>query len=99
MSKTNSSGPHDAPETIWQAGTFDSIKRRYVRLGLCSACAAQAAWGHQLGFSRSNPPCQECQPLVDTFPVKKPNRWHSWSPRRGASLSQGLRPGIGQDQP
>lgn len=86
-------------ETLRQARTFDSNKRHYVSLGLCSPCAAQAAWGHQLGFSECKPPCQECQPHVDTLPVPKPNQWRSLSPRHGAKFSARLRPEMGQERP
>lgn len=83
-------------ETLRQARTFDSNKGHYESLGLCNPCAAQAAWGHQLGFSECKPPCQECQPLVDRFPVAKPNQWRSNSPRRGAEFSSSDHPGMGQ---
>ncbi len=83
-------------ETFWQAGTFDSTKRHYVRLGLCYPCAAQAAWGHQLGFSEIHQPCHECQSLVDTFPRVRPGRWRSYSPRSGAEFSIGVRPAMSQ---
>jgi hypothetical protein len=96
MTKSMSRPANDPVESNRQARTFDSTKLRYQRLGLCRFCAAQASWGHQLGFSRSNPPCDECQPLVDTFPVAKPERWKSTSPRRGAKFSSSLSPGMGQ---
>ncbi|WP_275778041.1 hypothetical protein [Paenarthrobacter sp. Y-19] len=86
------SGRAASVETVRQARSFDAYKRRYVRLGLCYPCAAQAAYGHQLGFSLSKPPCHACQAVVDTFPVKRVNGWSSWSPRHGAKLSAGLRP-------
>jgi hypothetical protein len=91
MTKTMS-GRAASVETLRQARLFDAYKRRYVRLGLCYACAAQAAWGHQLGFSLSKPPCPACQPVVNTFPVRRPNQWRSYSPRHGAKFSSGLRP-------
>lgn len=99
MPKIKSSGPSDAPETIRQAWTFDTMKRRYLRLGLCSACAAQAAWGHQLGFSRSNPPCADCQAAVDGFPSKRPNGWHASSPRHGAEFPPHIRRPNGSNAP
>jgi len=87
----------DPVETPGQARIFDAMKRHYERLGLCRACAAQAAWGHQLGFSRVvHQPCHECQPIVDTFPVARPGRWRSYSPRRGAEFSSSLRQRVGQ---
>lgn len=74
-------------ETLWQAGTFDDNKRHYVGLGLCYPCAAQAAWGHQLGFTGIHQPCHECQPIVDRFPRARPGKWRSYSPRSGAKFS------------
>lgn len=79
-------------ETLSQVRYFDTLKRRYVGFGLCQRCAAQAAWGHQLGFSRVHPPCAECQPVVNTFPVRRANGWSSSSPRRGARFSSSIRP-------
>lgn len=88
-----SSTPHrrkDPAETLRQARTFDATKAHYERLGLCRICAAQAAWGQQLGFSWIKPPCHGCQPLVDTFPVSKPGRWRSNSPRHGVKFSPSI---------
>lgn len=80
----------DRPETPRQARTFDHYKRHYVRLGLCRVCAAQAAFGHQLGFSRSKPPCNGCLAVVDSFPMAEPNDWRSSSPRRGVAFSPAI---------
>lgn len=82
------------PETISQARTWDRVKTLYLRDGLCHACAAQAAWGHQLGFgyvvnrpwgdsARIKAPCRVCAPIVATFPVARPNGWRSFP--RGSS--------------
>ncbi len=78
------------PETIWQARLWDATKRHYISLGLCPLCASQAAWGHQQGFTRVNPPCLACLPVVLTFPVNEPGEWRSNSPRRGAPFSAAL---------
>jgi hypothetical protein len=86
-------------ETLRQARTFDSNKEHYVSLGLCNPCAAQAAFGHQLGFSRSKPPCQACRPVVALFSVKEANHWRSQSPRHGAKFSPQLRPRMSQERP
>jgi hypothetical protein len=87
----------DPVETLRQARIFDSTKRHYERLGLCRICAAQAAWGHQLGFSRvTKQPCRECQPFVDRFPRARPGKWRSYSPRSGAKFSLGVRPDMSQ---
>lgn len=95
MNKASSRSFDDHNETVRQATTFEAIRKHYVRLGLCSRCAPQAAYGHQLGFSRAQPPCKKCQPIVDTFPVAKPNQWRSNSPRRGAKFSDSICPPAG----
>lgn len=96
MINTASRPAKSSAESLRQARTFDSNKRHYVSLGLCSPCAAQAAWGHQLGFSKSKSPCQGCQPLVDSFPVRRSNKWRSHSQRRGAKFLASVRPDMGQ---
>lgn len=84
MTISTRSRSRDANETPRQARTFSTMKGHYLTLGLCSPCAAQAAFGHQLGFSRSNPPCDSCSSTIGTFPVREPGPWRSSSPRRGA---------------
>lgn len=97
MTVSTSRPAQEAVETIRQARAFDAMKRHYERLGLCRVCAAQASWGHQLGFSRlAKQPCHECQAIIDTFPVARPGRWRSSSPRRGAEFSSSFLPGAGQ---
>lgn len=49
----------DKPETARQAETWQNTKGKYLAAGLCNACAGQAAYGHQLGFHRIQPPCGE----------------------------------------
>jgi hypothetical protein len=79
------------PETQAQAITWDAVKAKYVSDGLCHTCAAQAAWGHQLGWHyRSSrpwpgggrsikPPCEQCASTVATFPVEIPgSAWRRW---------------------
>lgn len=65
------------PETLRQARRWDGVKARYLTLGLCSPCAAQAAWGHQIGFSRIMPPCDECFPIVIRLPGRGAGDWRS----------------------
>lgn len=48
------------PETMDQAHRWERVKNRYLRAGLCIACASQAAWGHQCGFRAINAPCEIC---------------------------------------
>lgn len=65
------------PETIGQGRTWDRKKRRYILAGLCDPCAAQAAWGHAIGFTKINDPCSECQALVSVLPDAGPegSKW------------------------
>jgi hypothetical protein len=86
------------PETMGQARKWQSRMNIYLKLGLCHKCACQAAYGHQLGFaphehvSRTgnvalegvHPPCDQCQPIVDTFPVEA---WGKWRKHPDAFLS------------
>ena len=70
-------------ETFDQAQTFETIKNKYLGDGLCFRCAAQAAYGHQHGFTMVHPPCAKCLPVVARFPVPVSNtKWHRW-PRGG----------------
>lgn len=65
----------ERPETLREAIEWDTTKGHYFKLGLCHACAARAAYGHQLGFTLAKPPCGLCAPLVAAFPVAAPNGW------------------------
>ena len=67
----------DVPETQRQAQRWDAVKAHYLRKGLCAVCAAQAAYGHQLGFGRVKPPCDACVPLVTRFPGKGAGDWRT----------------------
>ena len=49
-----------APETLRQARRWDETAARYRAQGLDPSCAAQLAWGHQVGFSQVHPVCGEC---------------------------------------
>lgn len=53
-----------APETASEAAEYDKRVSRYRRAGFCDACAGQAAWGGQLGFSNVRPPCPTCTGLT-----------------------------------
>jgi hypothetical protein len=65
------------PETPTQARVWDRKYKRYIVAGLCLICAAQAAWGHSIGFGNINDPCDECQPLVNEFDTPGP-RGSKW---------------------
>jgi hypothetical protein len=75
-------GKRRRPETLSQARTFDRLNRRYLAVGLCYRCAAQAAYGHQLGFALSHQPCERCAPLVAELPTKRVNGWRSLAAER-----------------
>lgn len=51
----------DRPETVRQAQTWETVKGHYESAGLCLGCAGQAAYGHQMGFSRVKDPCVLCR--------------------------------------
>jgi hypothetical protein len=70
------------PESATQAATWQTTTTRYIALGLCPRCAAQAAYGHQLGFSRVEPPCADCLSVVEGFDMEKPNGWRKASRER-----------------
>lgn len=68
----------ERPETLRQAITWESVKRNYLQHGLCDRCAGQAAWGHQIGFSRLEQlPCGKCWPAVQRLPKAQPDGWRS----------------------
>ena len=67
------------PETLAMAREWERTKTRYLRAGLCHKCAAQAAWGHQIGagsWHAIRPPCVDCVEIVELFPY--PTRSPSW---------------------
>lgn len=72
------------PESQGEAETFHSTASHYRRIGLCDVCSAQAAFGHQLGFSLVDPPCLGCEPLVAGMPKAELNSWRSKSPSTSA---------------
>ncbi|GIG37933.1 hypothetical protein Cpa01nite_33140 [Cellulomonas pakistanensis] len=70
------------PETIEQARTWERVKNHALAFGICHACAAQLAWGHQLGFAETTrPPCDSCLAVVAQLPLQKLNGWRSVSGR------------------
>lgn len=81
------------PETESQAASWERVKVHALAFGLCTACAAQLAWGHSAGgFSSIHPPCASCAAAVRRLPVEKPNGWRTVagvasSRRAWASLS------------
>lgn len=65
------------PETTSQARTHDRYARAYLDAGLCSVCAYQAAYGHQLGFANVRPLCGSCVGVAAGFPNAKANGWRA----------------------
>ena len=66
------------PETLREAQSWETVKNKYLEIGLCVRCASQAAWGHQVGFSNlEHDPCDVCAPLVAELPVLagRNSRW------------------------
>lgn len=66
------------PETVGQAQLFETYKNRYVDVGLCHYCAAQAAYGHQHGFSNVEYAADWCcGPVIARLPNEEVNGWRS----------------------
>ncbi len=66
----------ERPETIDQARRWDAQRSRAIAFGLCDRCAAQYAWGLQIGFAHSHPPCDHCaQVLGRVVGEARPNGW------------------------
>lgn len=59
--KVQSKVSRSTPETMGQARTWDAIVSKYRLTGFCDRCAAQAAWGHQLGFTHVRPVGECCR--------------------------------------
>ena len=59
----------DRPETLREARRWGTTLNQYLAFGLCHRCAAQAAYGHQIGFTRvEHDPCPACVPVVASLP-------------------------------
>lgn len=68
-------------ESLRQARSFDLLNARYIAAGLCPRCAAQAAFGHQIGFHSVYPPCPDCEGVVQAFQTPRCNGWKSLAPK------------------
>lgn len=75
------------PETPGQVAAWEQVKSRYLRLGLCHYCAAQAAYGHACGFATVEPPRPGCLPVIQGFEFDAPNGWRKASKERLRSRS------------
>ncbi len=68
----------ERPETIEQAKRWDVQKSRALAQGLCDKCASQYAWGLQVGFSHSHPPCSSCAAIIGAVVGEaRPNGWRN----------------------
>lgn len=63
------------PETPRQAQTWDGNYRAYKAAGFCPTDAAQASWGHQIGFTLSNPVGDCCRGKTPPKDLERANRW------------------------
>jgi hypothetical protein len=71
------------PETLSQAQTWTKVLNQYLAAGLCSYCAGQCAWAHQVGFGRPSlhPPCAACVPVVATLTYPVHSKGSAWRRR------------------
>lgn len=60
----------DRPETVRQAARWENNKRKNLGLDLCPTCASQVAWGHQIGFSKTEPLCRPCWVRLEGSPAQ-----------------------------
>jgi hypothetical protein len=74
------------PESIRDAQTWETNKNRALRLGLCDRCASQYAWGCQIGFTESHPPCDQCAVIVASRPGRE--RANGWKHMHGAAAHE-----------
>jgi len=80
-------------ETLSQAQRFDVQRSRAAGAGLCDVCAAQYAWGLQIGFSHSRPPCSKCAVIVGaTVGEVRLNGWRNMRLRNIGTADTGERP-------
>jgi hypothetical protein len=86
---------HRSPESLSQAQHCDRNKVRYLTAGLCHTCSAQAAWGHQLGFSQIKDPCSQCREVVAALPAPATGPWRKLD-RRGLSALLIAQPAPGR---
>jgi hypothetical protein len=62
---------NDKPETIRQAKRWDVWCDEYADTGFCPVCSAQAAWGHQLGFTQVRAVCSVCTGMTPPYASAK----------------------------
>jgi hypothetical protein len=90
--QSNGQRPVDRPETIEQAKRWDVQKSRAIARGLCEVCASQYAWGLQIGFTHSNPPCGKCAVIVNASSGEvRPNGWRNMRLRDAGTDDTGER--------
>ena len=88
--KSRTARQRGVPETIRQAHTWETVKRQVLRAGLCEKCAAQYAWGCQIGFTLSHPPCGACTEVVAQHGGReRPNGWRTLHTVKGFGTWRG----------
>jgi hypothetical protein len=82
----------ERPETLEQAKRWDVQKSRAIAHGLCVSCASQYAWGLQIGFTHSHPPCTKCAAIVGaTVGEARLNGWRNMRLRNVGTADSGER--------
>jgi hypothetical protein len=73
------------PETLRQARRWDEMAAQYLRTGMHDVCAAQMAWGRQLGMSKVRPACDECARMRSLPGSAGPTSSDPATPRRATN--------------
>jgi hypothetical protein len=62
---------------LGQAKNWQANLQAHINVGLCHRCAAQVAWGIQIGFKHlEHSPCRECEPIINMLPRSTSNlKW------------------------
>lgn len=76
------------PETPRQARTHDTYATRYRSIGLCDHCAAQAALGHQHGFTVVEPVGDCCLGIVAQLPKAEHCCWRSMNASNSRTVEE-----------
>jgi hypothetical protein len=79
-------------ESFRQARTFDEVRATYRADGFCSRCAAQASFGHQLGFAVVACICVSCHGKRANyrFAAEHAQRWSGATPTLPARHQNGV---------
>jgi hypothetical protein len=80
------------PETQSQAETWTRVETNAALFGLDHRCAAQLAWGAQLGFANVHEPCDDCKALLADQPTVRPGGWRTPAGTLSLRSTWGLAP-------